>query len=86
MTKHNSHADTMTAWCTPAGQLPLDVAARNALPAVGQHITEGMGRYRVLALLGGSLLEVESHVGTRLTIDWLNSGYRDPHNAWRVAR
>lgn len=28
MTKHNSHADTMTAWQTPAGQLPLDVAAR----------------------------------------------------------
>lgn len=26
--KHNSNADLMTAWCTPAGQLPLDVAAR----------------------------------------------------------
>lgn len=29
MAKHNSHADTMTAWCTPTGQLPLDVAARH---------------------------------------------------------
>lgn len=56
------------------------------LPRVGEYITEGMGRYRVLALLGGSLLEVESHIGSRLTIDWLNSGYRDPRNAWRVER
>lgn len=56
------------------------------LPEVGQHITEGMGRYRVLAPAGGSLLEVESHFGSRLTIDWLNSGYRDPRHAWRVER
>lgn len=55
------------------------------LPVVGQYITEGMGRYRVLALLGGSMLEVESHIGSRLTVDWLDSGYRDPHNAWRLA-
>lgn len=27
MNKHLSNADTMTAWQTPAGQLPLDAAA-----------------------------------------------------------
>ena len=56
------------------------------LPSVGQDITEGMGLYRVIALAGGSLIEVESHTGIRLTIDWTNSGYRDPRNAWRLAR
>jgi hypothetical protein len=32
--KHKSNADTMTAWCTPAGELPLDRAAKGLAPYV----------------------------------------------------
>lgn len=38
---HSSHADSMTAWQTPAGQLPLDVAARNV---AAQHSTGDLMR------------------------------------------
>lgn len=41
MAKHKSHADMMTAWQTPPGQLPLDVAARRAQFSIGdtvQHV------------------------------------------------
>lgn len=54
------------------------------LPRVNDVITEGMGLYRVLARAGGSRLEVLSHAGIRLTVDWTNSGYRDPRHAWRI--
>ncbi len=55
------------------------------LPAVGGFITEGMGTYRVLAHLGGTRLRVMSRVGICLEIDYADSGYRDPRNAWRPA-
>lgn len=59
--------------------------AARVLPVIGDLVTEGMGLYRVLKQLEGRQLLVESHVGIRVTIDWDDSGYRDPANAWRVS-
>lgn len=56
------------------------------LPNISQLITEGMGFYRVLSHAGGTLLNVRSHTGFQLTIDYANSGYRSQSNAWRVVR
>lgn len=54
------------------------------LPNVGDLITEGMGMYRVLAHLGGARLSVMSATGIMVVVDYANSGYRHPDNAWRV--
>lgn len=43
--KHNSNADLMTAWQTPAGQLPLDVAGRLARIQNLQNQIEILARY-----------------------------------------
>jgi hypothetical protein len=55
------------------------------LPKVGDLVTEGMGICVVRALLGGTRLSVESHAsGVQIYIDWEDSGYRSPSNAWRA--
>ncbi|HKP08312.1 MAG TPA: hypothetical protein VJU58_13750 [Microbacterium sp.] len=55
-------------------------------PEIGDVITEGMGRYRVIEHADGPRYRVRSLAsGITLCIDWNDSGYRDPRNAWRLA-
>ena len=54
------------------------------LPNIGDLITEGMGMYRVLARLKGTQLSVMSVTGIKIVVDYADSGYRNPSNAWRI--
>jgi len=56
----------------------------NELPAVGQTITENMGIYEVLKIAGRKLLVRSGASGVQTWINWDDSGYRDPRNAWRA--
>ncbi len=63
---------------------PAQMAMTSAdLPAVGKLITDGMGLYRVVSHVDETRLRVVSHTGVEIVIDYANSGYRDPINAWR---
>lgn len=84
--KHEWSIDEQgTPRCIGCGEPRTTNTMASPMPKIGDRVTEGMGIYVVRALLGGTRLSVSSQAsGVWIAINWADSGYRSPNNAWRL--